>query len=87
VLLAQGITINGLAILNEEPELDRYYGESVIGGDEAFVVTAADYDDFARALRAKLVREVAGARMAGPARVPGAVLWAQRPGGNPGDLQ
>jgi hypothetical protein len=67
-LVAEGITINGLAILNEEPELDRYYGESVIGGEAAFLMTADDYADFARALRAKLVREVTGARIAGSAK-------------------
>ena len=65
-LLARGIVINGLAILNEEPELDRYYATYVIGGGDAFVVTAADYDDFASAIQRKLVREIAGARVASP---------------------
>lgn len=59
-----GITINGLAILNEYPALDRYYAEHVIGGPDAFVVTARDYGDFARAMRLKLLREIRGAPLA-----------------------
>jgi hypothetical protein len=56
-----GTTINGLAILNEFPALDQYYAERVIGGPEAFVVAARDYDDFARAMRFKLLQEIRGA--------------------------
>jgi Protein of unknown function (DUF1194) len=59
-----GITINGLAILRENPGLDRYYAEHVIGGPDAFVVIAEDYDDFARAIRQKLLREISGAPLA-----------------------
>jgi hypothetical protein len=66
--VAQGITINALALLNEEPGLDRYYLERVIGGTGAFVMTAADYRAFAEAIRRKLVREISGAPVA---RAPG----------------
>ena len=59
-----GITINGLAILNESPTLDVYYAEHVIGGPDAFVLTARDYDDFAHAIRLKLLREIRGAPLA-----------------------
>jgi hypothetical protein len=59
-----GITINGLAILNESPSLDRYYAEHVIGGPDAFVMPAKDYDDFAQAIRHKLLREIRGAPLA-----------------------
>ena len=59
-----GITINGLAILNEYPTLDAYYAEHVIGGPDAFVVTARDYVDFARAIRQKLLQEIRGAPLA-----------------------
>lgn len=62
---AAGITVNGLAIVNEEPRVDRYYAENVIGGDGAFLMTAQDYGDFARAIRRKLVREITGAGIAG----------------------
>ncbi|MFQ5972490.1 MAG: DUF1194 domain-containing protein, partial [Alphaproteobacteria bacterium] len=50
-VIAAGITVNGLAIVNEFPELSDYYAEHVIGGDGAFVMTATDYRDFARAMR------------------------------------
>ena len=61
---ADGITVNGLAIVNEQPRLDEYYRRNVIAGPGAFVIEAADYDDFARAIRAKLVREIRGAGLA-----------------------
>jgi hypothetical protein len=65
----QGITINGLPILNDRPnpwggaapvDLDRYYEENVIGGPGAFYVAARDFDAFASAILAKLIREIAG---------------------------
>jgi len=62
--LAAGITINGLAILDEEPKLDGYYARAVIGGTGAFVITADDFADFARAIRLKLILEATGAPMA-----------------------
>lgn len=53
-----GITVNGLAILNEEPELDRYYREEVATGFGAFVMTAETLADFPEAMRRKLKREI-----------------------------
>ena len=64
--LARGVTINGLAILNEKPELGGYYAAHVIGGPGAFVLTAAGYEDFAAAIREKLVKEIAGLEIARP---------------------
>jgi hypothetical protein len=58
-LVARGITINGLAILSEEPWLDEYYRKNVIGGPASFVTVAKDYDSFAEAMLRKLVQEVA----------------------------
>ncbi|MEO1197607.1 MAG: DUF1194 domain-containing protein [Pseudomonadota bacterium] len=55
---ARGITINGLAILNDDPELDAWYRQAVITGPGAFVMTARNYDDFAEAMRRKLLREI-----------------------------
>lgn len=55
---SRGITINGLAILNEDPDLDDWYREAVITGPGAFVMTVADYPDFAEAMRNKLLREI-----------------------------
>jgi hypothetical protein len=59
-VVAAGITINGLAIANEQPALGEYYRAHVIGGAESFVVTATDYADFARAIRIKLLQEIRG---------------------------
>ncbi len=70
--VARGITVNGLAILNEEPTLDRYYVSNVIGGPGAFVMTANDYAAYRLAILAKLVKEIDGpptaARPAPPGR-------------------
>lgn len=59
LLVKQGITINGLAILTEEPYLDDYYRHNVIGGPSSFVLVAKDMDSFAAAIKNKLVQEVA----------------------------
>jgi hypothetical protein len=62
--VARGITVNGLAIKVApvtrfgEP-LHRHYEREVIGGPGAFVIVAETRADFARALRAKLIREIA----------------------------
>jgi hypothetical protein len=58
-LVARGITINGLAILSQEPSLDDYYRENVVGGPSSFVLVAKDFDSFADAMLRKLVQEVA----------------------------
>ena len=58
-LVKKGITINGLAILSEEPWLDDYYRSNVIGGPSAFVIVAKTYESFAEAMLRKLVQEVA----------------------------
>ena len=58
-LVKKGITINGLAILSEEPWLDDYYRSNVIGGPAAFVLVAKSFDSFAEAILRKLVQEVA----------------------------
>lgn len=59
-MAAADITINGLCILHEEPDLLASYTEEVIGGPGAFAVVCHDYPDFAEAMRQKLTREVAG---------------------------
>ena len=62
--VAQGITINGLAIevapvtRGNEP-LHVHYERNVMGGPGAFVMVAETRRDFARALRAKMLREIA----------------------------
>ncbi len=62
--VARGITVNGLAILNEDPTLDRYYRSDVIGGTGAFVMTANDYDAYRLAILAKLLKEISGSPIA-----------------------
>ena len=56
--LRTGLTINGLAITNETYDLAEYYRISVIGGPNAFVIQADNYDDYARAILEKLLREI-----------------------------
>ena len=58
-LVAQGITINGLAILASEPWLDTYYDNDVIGGDGAFLLQVQDFNSFATAIQQKLLAEIA----------------------------
>jgi hypothetical protein len=58
--VAEGLTINGLPILADEPHLDHYYRENVIGGPGAFVTVARDFSDFPGAILEKLVSEIAG---------------------------
>lgn len=55
---AADITINGLAILSDQPLLGSYYAENVITGSAAFVVTAQDFDAFGDAFKRKLKREL-----------------------------
>ena len=54
-----GVTINGLCVLHEEPDLLQSYTEEVIGGPGGFALTCADYTAFAEAMRRKLVQETA----------------------------
>jgi hypothetical protein len=56
--VAAGITVNGLAIVNEEPDLEAFYRDNLKGGPDAFVMRARDYEDFTRAIKAKLLREL-----------------------------
>jgi hypothetical protein len=57
-VLDEGVTINGLAILNEHPTLHFYFEQQVIGGFGAFVEIASGYEDYARAILKKLLREI-----------------------------
>jgi hypothetical protein len=70
-LVADGVVVNGLAIEASsswrDGRLAALYERDVMGGPGAFVMRAEDRRDFARALRAKLVREIAARTAAGPA--------------------
>ncbi len=63
IVLAQGITINGLAISNEWKQLAVYLEKQVIGGSLSFVEEAKTYDDFGATMMRKLVREITGPGM------------------------
>ena len=62
--VAAGITINGLPMLDVEPDLDGYFHAEVVGGPDAFVMVAHDAATLAAAIRRKLLTEIAG--VAGP---------------------
>lgn len=56
---SQGVNINGLPIVTRNaPDLAEYYRREVIAGPGAFVIVAEGFDDFARAIREKLLREI-----------------------------
>ena len=68
-VLAAGITINGLPILDEGPgdPLAELYQSDLIGGPGAFVLPADGRDGFVTAVRRKLILEIAG-------QMPGSIL-------------
>ena len=69
--LAEGVTINGLAIINDKPNpgyafhtqppggLPEWYRQNVIGGPGAFLRVVEDFRSFADAMTNKLVSEIA----------------------------
>ena len=68
--IAQGVTINGLAIINDKPNLGYsahtqppgglplYYRQNVIGGPNFFLLVVQDFNSFADAMANKLVKEI-----------------------------
>jgi hypothetical protein len=81
--VAKGITINGLPILSENPlswnpdhtnppgGLANYYRNNVIGGPNAFVMVAENFNSFGQAIVKKMIAEVAQAREPSPLRTAG----------------
>src|SRR5262249_36680524 len=69
-----GVTINGLAIVNDRPNLGYsahtqppgglplYYRQNVIGGPNAFLIVVQDFNSFADAMANKLAKEIDVAR-------------------------
>jgi Protein of unknown function (DUF1194) len=57
--IENNVNINGLPILEVEPDLEVYYRNNVIGGPGAFVISAATFADFGEAIRRKLIQEIA----------------------------
>ena len=68
--LARGIVINGLPIITDDygtgnwggyfGQLDKYYEAYVIGGPGSFSLPSRGFDDFANAIRRKLILEISG---------------------------
>jgi hypothetical protein len=68
--VAQGVIVNGLAIINERPEgyffahtqppegLPAYYKNNVVGGNGAFLQVVKDFTSFGDAISNKLVTEI-----------------------------
>jgi hypothetical protein len=84
-LVAKGITINGLPIINARDQfgpgryladLDDYYRGCVIGGTGAFIIVAKDFQDFSNAIRRKLIFEIAGLFPSDPTRPTNAIVPA-----------
>lgn len=81
--LAEGFIINGLPLMTQDqlseiwgiPDLDIYYRHCVIGGPGAFVIPVLAWDQFADAVKRKLVLEIAGL----PARIYPAQLAQEQP--------
>lgn len=70
--LSTGVTINGLPIILNRTgygsnfdiaNLDEYYRDCVIGGPGAFMVVIREKEQFAEAIKTKILREVAQATM------------------------
>jgi hypothetical protein len=76
--VALGVTINGLAILTEEPDLEAHYRNEVVGGQDAFVLAVEDLSSFPRAVIRKLVAEIAGTTSQSRAAFLGAAHAARR---------
>ncbi len=68
--VAAGITVNGLAIINEQPNsgysahthppggLPNYYRQNVVGGPSAFLIVVKNFNSFADAMANKLTKEI-----------------------------
>ena len=68
--IARGVTINGLAIINDKPNLGYsahtqppgglplYYQQNVVGGPNSFLLVVKDFNSFADAMAQKLVKEI-----------------------------
>ncbi|MTH96070.1 DUF1194 domain-containing protein [Roseibium sp. RKSG952] len=57
-LLLENITVNGLVITGAQPSPVGYYRNRVIRGTGAFVEVAHGFEDYHRAMKRKLIREI-----------------------------
>ena len=87
--IASGVTINGLAIINDKPNLGYsahtqppgglplYYKQNVIGGPNAFLLVVQDFNSFADAMANKLAKEIDVAGSAAERRVSSLQGWSE----------
>ncbi len=57
-LAVNGVTVNGLAIRGAWPDPAEFYQRNVVRGDGAFLEIAESFQDYAVAIRRKLLREL-----------------------------
>ncbi|WP_286263029.1 DUF1194 domain-containing protein [Thalassotalea atypica] len=62
-------TINGIVITDDQNVIDQYYND-VIGGDSAFLLAPAGFDEFQLAIENKIVAEIEGTVPAGVVSIP-----------------
>src|SRR5207237_8397592 len=86
--ISQGVTINGLAIINDKPNLGYsahtqppgglplYYQQNVIGGPNVFMLSVTDCNTFADAVAQKLPKEIEVARASAPKQV-SCMMWGR----------
>ncbi|HXC91324.1 MAG TPA: DUF1194 domain-containing protein [Stellaceae bacterium] len=90
--IAAGVTINGLAIINNKPNLGysahtnppgglpNYYRQNVVGGPNAFLIVVKDFNSFADAMANKLTKEInVAAASPGDPRAAGGARRAELP--------
>lgn len=63
-VIGEDVTVNGLAIESAVLDLAGFFHENIIGGPGAFAMRIDGYDDFAEAMRRKLIRELTERPMA-----------------------
>jgi hypothetical protein len=79
--VSRGVTINGLAIINDKPNLGYsahtqppgglplYYRQNVVGGSNSFLLVVEDFNSFADAMANKLAKEIDVAGSSGEKRL------------------
>ncbi len=57
IALTNKTIVNGLAIETDDANLSNWYRQNLISGPGSFTITASRFEDYARAIRLKLIRE------------------------------
>lgn len=59
----RGVTVNGLVITGNDPDVEWFYETQVLKGAFAFLETADNFADFERAMTIKLFREISNVQI------------------------